>query len=79
MAWIKDTYETFNPTDINALACVTGKPITQGGVRGRTEATGLGVFTAIREACSYKEDMEKIGLTTGIEGKKVVIQGIHTR
>jgi len=75
MAWIKDTYETFHPNDINSLACVTGKPITQGGIRGRTEATGLGVFTAIREACTYKDDMAQVGLTTGIEGKRVIIQG----
>jgi len=75
MAWIKDTYETFHPNDVNSMACVTGKPITQGGIRGRTEATGLGVFTSIREAVSYKEDMDKIGLTTGVEGKRVVIQG----
>ena len=76
MAWIKDTYETFHPNDVNSLACVTGKPVTQGGVRGRTEATGLGVFSSIREAVSYKEDMDKLGLTTGIEGKRVVVQGM---
>ena len=44
-------------------------------MRGRTEATGLGVFTSIREALSYKDDMDKIGLTTGVEGKRVVVQG----
>eukprot|EP01087_Luapelamoeba_hula_P013858 TRINITY_DN399_c0_g1_i2.p1 TRINITY_DN399_c0_g1~~TRINITY_DN399_c0_g1_i2.p1 ORF type:complete len:563 (-),score=76.29 TRINITY_DN399_c0_g1_i2:131-1768(-) len=75
MAWIKDTYETFHPTDINAPACVTGKPISQGGIRGRTEATGMGAFTAIREAVSYKDDMDRIGLSTGIEGKRVIVQG----
>jgi len=75
MAWIKDTYETFHPNDVNSIACVTGKPITQGGIRGRTEATGLGVFTSIRECVSYKDDMDRIGLTTGVQGKRVVIQG----
>ncbi len=29
MAWIKDTYEAFHPQDVNSLACVTGKPISQ--------------------------------------------------
>jgi len=75
MAWIKDTYETFHPADVNSLACVTGKPITQGGIRGRTEATGLGVFTAIREACSYKDDMDRLGMSMGVEGKRCIIQG----
>jgi glutamate dehydrogenase (NAD(P)+) len=42
MSWIQDTYRQFNVTDVNAAACVTGKPISQGGVRGRMEATGLG-------------------------------------
>lgn len=76
MSWIADTYSSLHPTEINALACVTGKPISQGGVRGRTEATGLGVFYGVREACSIAEDMKGLGLTTGIEGKKVVIQGL---
>lgn len=44
MSWIMDTYRQFNPNDINAAGCVTGKPLAQGGVRGRTEATGLGVY-----------------------------------
>ncbi|MFD1769309.1 Glu/Leu/Phe/Val family dehydrogenase [Sphingobacterium suaedae] len=76
MSWILDTYSSLNPNDINAQACVTGKPISQGGVRGRTEATGLGVFFGVREACSFQEDMEKLGLTTGVAGKKVIVQGL---
>lgn len=76
MAWILDTYLTFNPNDVNALGCVTGKPVSQGGIRGRTEATGLGVFYGTRQACSFKDDMKKLKLETGIEGKTVVIQGL---
>jgi glutamate dehydrogenase (NAD(P)+) len=75
MSWIKDTYEAFSGADLNSTACVTGKPVTQGGIRGRKEATGLGVFYCVREALSYKEDMDKLGLSTGVQGKSVVIQG----
>jgi glutamate dehydrogenase (NAD(P)+) len=75
MAWIKDTYEAMRSEDLNATACVTGKPVTQGGVRGRNEATGLGVFYAIREALSYADDVKRMGLTPGIAGKRVVVQG----
>ena len=76
MAWIADTYSTFKFDELNALGCVTGKPVGQGGIRGRTEATGLGVFYGLREAMSIAEDMKKLGLTTGLEGKKVVVQGL---
>lgn len=76
MSWIADTFATLNPGDINALGCVTGKPVSQGGVSGRTEATGLGIFYGIREVVNIAEDMNKIGLTPGIEGKKVVVQGL---
>jgi glutamate dehydrogenase (NAD(P)+) len=76
MAWIADTYAAFNPGLINASACVTGKPISQGGIRGRTEATGRGVFFGLKEAVSIKSDMKKIGLTPGLNGKRVVIQGL---
>jgi glutamate dehydrogenase (NAD(P)+) len=76
MAWIMDTYQAFNPGQIDAAACVTGKPISQGGIRGRAEATGRGVFYGTREAMSIAEDMKALGLTTGLEGKKVVVQGL---
>ena len=76
MAWILDTYVAMHPAEVDAAACVTGKPISQGGVRGRTEATGLGVFFGIREVCNMPEMMAKIGLTAGIEGKTVVVQGL---
>ena len=75
MAWIVDTYSTFNPNDINALGCVTGKPVSQGGIRGRKEATGLGVFYGIREALSIKEDCDKMGMTVVIKDKTFVVQG----
>jgi glutamate dehydrogenase (NAD(P)+) len=76
MAWIADTYQAFNPDQIDALACVTGKPVTQGGVRGRIEATGRGVYYGLREACDDAADMKALGLATGLEGKRVIVQGL---
>jgi glutamate dehydrogenase (NAD(P)+) len=76
MAWIYDTYRSFHGADINSAGCVTGKPVSQNGVRGRTEATGRGVFYGIREACNQKDLMDKLGLSTGIEGKTMVVQGL---
>jgi len=76
MAWIVDTYQSLKPGEIDAAGCVTGKPITQGGVRGRKEATGMGVFFGIREVCNMPEVMKKQGLTIGVEGKTVVVQGL---
>lgn len=76
MSWIVDTYTTLNPNEINAQACVTGKPISQGGVRGRAEATGLGVFFGVREAVKNEEDMAALGLSVGIAGKRVIVQGL---
>ncbi|MDG2012986.1 MAG: Glu/Leu/Phe/Val dehydrogenase [Pirellulaceae bacterium] len=75
MSWIADTYQALNNEELNALACVTGKPVALGGIRGRTEATGLGVFYGIREAVNVAEDMKQLGLPLGMEGKSVVIQG----
>jgi glutamate dehydrogenase (NAD(P)+) len=76
MAWILDTYIAMHPGEIDSLACVTGKPVSQGGVRGRREATGLGVFYGIREVCNNADVMARLGLTIGIEGKKVIVQGL---
>lgn len=76
MSWIADTYLTMNPGQLDALACVTGKPLSLQGVAGRKSATGTGVALAVRECLNVSEDMKKLGLTTGIEGKKVIIQGL---
>jgi glutamate dehydrogenase (NAD(P)+) len=76
MAWIYDTYRTFKESDIDAAGVVTGKPVAQHGIRGREEATGRGVFYGLREACSIKEDMAALGLTTGIAGKTMIVQGL---
>lgn len=61
MAWIVDTYSALAGGEIEAAGCVTGKPISQGGVAGRTEATGRGVYYGIREACNTAEQMRKLG------------------
>jgi glutamate dehydrogenase (NAD(P)+) len=76
MAWIMDTYNQTADDDLNGLACVTGKPVGQGGVRGRNEATGRGVYYGVREACGYETDMDALGLSTGVAGKSVVVQGL---
>ncbi len=76
MGWIADTYATLAPQDIDALGCVTAKPVQQGGIQGRKEATGRGIFYALREVCSLGRDMRPLDLSPGLEGKKVVIQGL---
>ncbi len=75
MAWIADTYDALTPGQIDSLACVTGKPVTQGGIRGRREATGRGVQYGIREAFKHPEDLKKHGLSGPLEGKRVAVQG----
>jgi len=76
MAWIVDTYAALNPGQLDAAACVTGKPLAQGGINGRTEATGRGIFFAVTRATSYADDMKALGLSPGVEGKKVAVQGL---
>jgi glutamate dehydrogenase (NAD(P)+) len=76
MAWIADQYQRMNTTDINARACVTGKPLTGGGIAGRVEATGRGVQYALQEFFRHPEDMAKAGMTGSLDGKKVVVQGL---
>ena len=75
MAWMADTYKHLFPEDINYQACVTGKPVQHGGIRGRTEATGRGVQYSIQEFFRHPNDVKQAGLTPGIGGKKIVIQG----
>lgn len=76
MAWIADTYSQLRSGELDALGCVTAKPVGQGGIRGRVEATGRGVFFGVREICTVQEDMKALGLTPGLEGKRIVIQGL---
>ena len=76
MAWIADTYKHLNPEDINYVACVTGKPVHHGGINGRVEATGRGVQYAIREYFRHAEDVSAAGLSAGLEGQRIVIQGL---
>ncbi len=76
MAWMADEYRKLNPTDLNAWACVTGKPVSKGGIGGRTEATGRGVQYALRAFFDQPNDVKKTGLTPGLRGKRVIIQGL---
>jgi glutamate dehydrogenase (NAD(P)+) len=76
MAWIADTYATLAPHDINGLGCVTAKPVEHGGIHGRTAATGRGIFYALREVCSRGRDMRSLDLSPGLEGKRIVVQGL---
>jgi len=76
MSWIADTYMAMSNNELNTMACVTGKPVSQGGVRGRLEATGRGVYFGIREACDNAEDMKALGMRTGLGDKTFIIQGL---
>ena len=76
MSWIADQYARMNTTDINAKACVTGKPPHAGGIAGRVEATGRGVQYALQEYFRHPEDMKASGLTGSLDGKRVIVQGL---
>jgi glutamate dehydrogenase (NAD(P)+) len=76
MAWIADTYAQFHPGEIDAIGCVTGKPISQGGIRGRKEATGRGVYFGVREALTDPDTCQRLGIPMGLAGKRVVVQGL---
>ncbi len=76
MAWIADQYARMNTTDINAKACVTGKPPHAGGIQGRVEATGRGVQYALREFFRHKEDKAAAGMSGDLDGKRIVVQGL---
>jgi len=76
MTWIKDTYmQVKGEHDINSEGCCTGKYIQQGGIKGRAESTGLGVYYATRELLNEKSFVEKCGLTLGIKDKTFIVQG----
>ncbi|ABN77154.1 Glu/Leu/Phe/Val family dehydrogenase [Cereibacter sphaeroides] len=76
MAWIADQYARMNTADINARACVTGKPINAGGIHGRVEATGRGVQFALREFFRHSEDKARAGLSGDLDGKRIIVQGL---
>jgi len=76
MAWMADEYKRLHPQDLNPWACVTGKPVHKGGIRGRVEATGRGVQYALQEAFRHPKDIELAGMSGTLEGKKIVVQGL---
>lgn len=81
MAWVADTYAAFNShnfSQTDTFACVTGKPLSQYGIAGKVEASGRGLFIALREATKIDEDVKKLGLPKGLHGKRVVVQGLGT-
>ncbi|OMJ72756.1 hypothetical protein SteCoe_28739 [Stentor coeruleus] len=75
MAWMMDTFVSHHPKNLNGIATTTGKPIELGGIPGRAESTGLGVFYGVREFLTDKFYMDQVGLSTGIAGKTFIVQG----
>jgi len=76
MAWMADEYNRLFPSDLNSWACVTGKPVSKGGIRGRVEATGRGIQYALKEAFRHPNDIEWAGLSGTLESKRVIVQGL---
>lgn len=76
MAWMADEYKRLYPSDLNGWGCVTGKPVSKGGIRGRVEATGRGIQYALKEAFRHPEDIKFAGLSGSLEGKRIVVQGL---
>ena len=75
MAWMADEFRRANPMDVvSAKACVTGKPLSKGGIAGRTEATGRGVQYAIH---SYLKDTNFRGVNglRNLSAMSIVVQG----
>jgi len=76
MAWMADEYKRLHPNELNTWACVTGKPVSKGGIRGRVEATGRGIQYALQEAFRHPDDIAWTGLSGALAGKRIVVQGL---
>ena len=76
MAWMADQFNRMNTTNIDANACVTGKPLNAGGIAGRVEATGRGVQYALREFFRNPEDVKTSGMSGTLKDKRIVVQGL---
>lgn len=76
MAWMADTYNMLHPNGLDNLACVTGKPVAQGGIHGRREATGRGVLYALREFFHHNDLVKLTGLSGSMVDKRIVVQGL---
>lgn len=77
MTWIKDTYVNMKgEKDINAEGCCTGKFINQGGIKGRAESTGLGVYYCAKELLNTDSFIKAAGLgRKGVQDKTFIMQG----
>ncbi len=76
MGWILDAYKSLRPEDINHVACVTGKSIDHGGIKGRLEATGKGVCEALKEFFRHPEEIKKTNITNpNLSDQKIIVQG----
>ncbi|MFT5136068.1 MAG: glutamate dehydrogenase (NAD(P)+) [Arenicella sp.] len=76
MAWMADEFKRLNPDDLNPWACVTGKPVNKGGIRGRVEATGRGVQYGLQEFFRHPRDVEIAKMSGTLEGKNIIVQGL---
>merc|ERR1712159_291536 len=76
MGWMAHAYsQTFGHGSLHAAACVTGKPITQGGVHGRTSSSGRGLYHGVDYFIRNERYMKLIGMEPGLKGKTFIIQG----
>ncbi len=75
MAWIAHTYKKFHPTDIDVLAVVTGKPVENGGIMGRREATGKGISIVLSTLLEDEDVLKRYNLSRGLSGKRIIVQG----
>ena len=75
MGWILDAYKSLRPDDINHMACVTGKSVDHGGIKGRLEATGRGVCEALKEFFRHPKEVQRAGVNKELSDQNIIIQG----
>jgi len=63
MSWFKDEYSKV--VGVDSPAVITGKPLTDGGSKGRDKATGLGAVYALE---AYLEKTDKKETTVAVQG-----------
>jgi glutamate dehydrogenase (NAD(P)+) len=76
MTLIKDQYQhLYGTRDINYAGVTTGKSVAHHGIRGREEATGLGVFYSTKQILNNEEQLKRLGVEKGLKGKRFIVQG----